>query len=214
MDVGEPHGSDWNLRNSRTNMLMNLTSLALDKGPGPGGDISREAIPYEGPQDQPPGKTNTRVSEVVKSSKNPPAELNWNQRTQRSCGEVTEDTEGTETTWRKGWREGTHLWAGGLHGGEFGQIYGGYRGRSWTVETGNGGEARGGDGEGRERASATTFREVDKVTGELGEEGQLLLLPMHQDGVTLNKECVRSLWSVNKVNSLPSRRNRKCLTEE
>ena len=31
-------------------------------------------------------------------------------------------------------------------------------------------------------------------------------------GETLNKKCVRGLWSVNKVKFLPSRRNQKCLT--
>ena len=72
MDVGEPPGRDWILRNSKTNMLMNLTSLALDVSSGPGGDISREASPYEGPQDQPLGRTNARVREVVKRIKNPP----------------------------------------------------------------------------------------------------------------------------------------------
>ena len=92
--MGEPPGRDWNLRNSRTNLLMNLTSLALNAGSGPGGDISRETSPYKGPRDQPPGRTNARVREVVKSIKNPPAELNWNQRTRRSCGEVTEDRRG------------------------------------------------------------------------------------------------------------------------
>ena len=43
VDEGEPPDRDWNLRNSRTNMLLNLTSLALDVGSGPGKDISRES---------------------------------------------------------------------------------------------------------------------------------------------------------------------------
>ena len=39
---------------------------------------------------------------------------------------------------------------------------GGIGGRGWMAETGNGREARGGSGEGRERASATTFWEPGK----------------------------------------------------
>ena len=85
------------------------------------------------------------------------------------------------------------------------------------METGNSGEARGGDKEGLERASATTFLEPGRWT-------RLLVNSQRKDNChcgwadqgkeTLNKECVRGLWSVNKVNSLPSRRNQKCLTVE
>ena len=47
MDVGEPPGRDRNLRNSRMNMLMNLTPLTLNTGSGPGEDISRESSQYK-----------------------------------------------------------------------------------------------------------------------------------------------------------------------
>ena len=105
MNVGEPPGRDRNLRKSRTNLLMNLTSLALDAGSGPGGDILRETSLYEGPGDQPMGRTNAMVREFVKIIKNPLVELNWNQRTWRPCerSQRTEEAwEGTETTRRQG----------------------------------------------------------------------------------------------------------------
>ena len=63
------------------NILMKFTTLALNAGSGPGGDISREASPDRGSQDQPPERTNTSVRDVVKSIKNSTVELNWNQRT-------------------------------------------------------------------------------------------------------------------------------------
>ena len=65
MDVGEPSDWDRNLRNSSLNMLMNLASLALNTGFGPCGDILRETSPHEGPRDQLPGRTNTRMRKVV-----------------------------------------------------------------------------------------------------------------------------------------------------
>ena len=83
MNVGEPSGRNRNLGNSRLNVLMNLTPLTLSAGSGPGGDVLEEAIPDKGPQDQPPGRSNTRVGEVVGSFKNSAVE--WG-----TCREVTE----------------------------------------------------------------------------------------------------------------------------
>ena len=197
VDEGEPPDRDWNLRNSRTNILMNLTSLAIDAGSGPGGDISREACLYKGPQDQPWGGKNARVREVVKSIKNPLAELNWNHMTRRSSGEVTEDRRGSG-----GDGDHTKRMVGGLHGGEK-KCMGGTGGRGCMAETGNSGEARGYDGEGWERASATRFWEPGRwirllVNSERKDNCRCCWA--HQGGETLNKQCVRGLWSVNKVN--------------
>ena len=105
MNVGEPSGRNRNLGNSRLNVLMNLTPLTLSAGSGPGGDVLEEAIPDKGPQDQPPGRSNTRVGEVVGSFKNSAVELNWTrgrgepvERSQR----LEEAPKGTETTHREG----------------------------------------------------------------------------------------------------------------
>ena len=57
-------------------------------------------------------------------------------------------------------------------------------------------------------------REVDKVAGELERKDNCFCCWADQGGETMNKSCVRGLWSVNKVSSLPSRRNQKCLTVE
>ena len=73
------------------NMLVDFTSLAINAGSGPSGDIFRETTADKRSQDQPPGRMNTRVGEVVKSLENTAAELNWNHRSWRSGRKVTED---------------------------------------------------------------------------------------------------------------------------
>ena len=55
---------------------------------------------------------------------------------------------------------------------------------------------------------------MDEAAGELRDEGLLPLLPGVPGQRNPDKECVRGLWSVNKVKSLPFRRNWKCLTAE
>ena len=87
----ESSGRNRNLGHSR----LNPTSLTLNSGSGLGGDVLREASPDKGPQDQPQRRTNTRVGEVVESLKNSAVELNWNQRTRRTCREVAEDGGGS-----------------------------------------------------------------------------------------------------------------------
>ena len=86
------------------NVLMNLAFLALNKGSGPGGDILREASPHEGPREQPPRRTNTRVGKVVQSIKT----LQWSRAGTRGQGDpversqrMEEDPEGIEITWRE-----------------------------------------------------------------------------------------------------------------
>ena len=63
--MGEPSGWNRNLRNGRMAILMNLASLALNAGSGPGGDIPRKVSSHKGSRDQLSGRTNTRVRKVV-----------------------------------------------------------------------------------------------------------------------------------------------------
>ena len=120
MNVGEPSVRNKNLRNSRMNMLVNLASLAFNAGSGQGRNILREDSPYKGPQDQSPGRSNTRVGEAVESFKNSAVELNRNQRTKRSSREVTENGGGSRgNTERRVGKKRKCLRAGRLQGGEF-----------------------------------------------------------------------------------------------
>ena len=88
MNMGEPPGWNRNLKSSSTNVLINLASLALYAGSGPGGR-GRHLEKCQSTQKiyrPASGRTNTRVRKVVQSMKNPPAELKWNQRTRSSMG--------------------------------------------------------------------------------------------------------------------------------
>ena len=65
VNAAEPASWDRNLRNRGLNMLENLTPLTVQTVSGPVGDILREANPNEGTKNQSPGRTNTRVRDVL-----------------------------------------------------------------------------------------------------------------------------------------------------
>ena len=124
MDVGESPSKDRNLRNSSIKVLLNFTPLALNTGSGPGRDNFRETSPAKRSQDQPTGRTNPRVREVVKSLRNSAVELNWNQRNWRSCREVTEDRRGSIGNRVDTERSEDLSWKVVLHGRVLGKING------------------------------------------------------------------------------------------
>ena len=103
-----------------------------------------------------------------------------------------EALEGTETTQRKRLERRDNL---------FGQVgcmvesseksMEGTGGRGWTEEAGNGGEARGGNGEGWEKASATTFWEPGRRT-------RLLVNSERKDNcVAAGRTKVEKPWTKN-----------------
>ena len=64
MNVTEMSSRNRNLRNRGVNMLLNLL-LTVQTSSGPVGDILGECGPDKGSQNQSPGRTYTRMGEVV-----------------------------------------------------------------------------------------------------------------------------------------------------
>ena len=127
---------------------------------------------------------------------------------------MEEDPEGTETTQREGLERREEVSGQESCRAESSEKSTGREaGRGWTAEIGNSGA----DGEGWERSSATPFWEPGRWTRLLVNskmKDSCLCWRADQGGETLNRACVRGLWSAKKVKFLPSRRKQKCLMVE
>ena len=142
-------------------------------------------------------KTPGWLREVVKSIEHSSVEEDGNHRMREAGGEVTEDG-------RISWGYRDHMESSKKSNGE-------RQAEAERPKTRNGRcKAGGGNGEGQWRVLATRFWEPGTHTKLLvnsESKEACLCCQVDQGGETLNRECVKGLWLLNKVKSLPSRRN-------
>ena len=96
MDVSEPASGYRYVLRKYLDMAVDHGSLAVQAGPGPGGDICREAFPHVPGSYEAAGGAHTWVSSAVQVVKNLPTEVPGDQGAERPRGGIPQEVEVAE----------------------------------------------------------------------------------------------------------------------